>query len=254
MRSLSVVAFICLFALIPGISQVQAKTYILGVEDLNYLPYYANEKNEYYGFARDFFDLFAKNQGISFDYKVLPVKRLWNDFLNEKLDFKFPDHPHWNNEAKKGIRIVYSEAVVQYIDGVMVTSANHGITVEDLKKLGTVAGFTAWDYLDLIKAQQIKIVENSSFVGLLKQTIVGRLDGAYINVSVAQHQLETKLKQPQALVFADQLPHTKAAYLVSSIKHPELVAALNAFIKGHGDAIRRLKVKYRVEGIQTPTN
>ncbi len=254
MRLLSVVTFICLFYLMSALAPVQAKTYTLGVEDLNYLPYYANDQREYYGFAREFFDLFAKEQGITFEYKVLPVKRLWNDFLNKKLDFKFPDHPYWNGDAKKGLDVIYSEAVVHYIDGVMVTSDNRDITIENLKKLGTVAGFTAWDYLDLIKANKIKIKENSSFVGLLKQAIVGRLDGAYINVSVAQHQLETELKKPQALVFASQLPHTKDAYLMSSIKHPDLVAALNAFIKKHGEAIRQLKIKYKVETVQTPVN
>ncbi len=254
MKLLSVITFICLFCLMSGLVPVQAKTYTLGVEELNYLPYYANDQREYYGFAREFFDLFAKEQGITFEYKVLPVKRLWNDFLNEKLDFKFPDHPYWNGDAKKGLNVVYSDAVVNYIDGVMVTSDNQAISIENLKKLGTVAGFTAWDYLDLIKANKITVVENPSFVGLLKQTLVGRLDGAYINISVAQHQLETELKKPSALVFATQLPHTKADYLMSSIKHPELVAAVNAFMKKHGEAIRRLKIKYKVETIQAPVN
>ncbi len=254
MKSLSVITSICLFCLMAGLIPAQAKTYTIGVEDLNYLPYYASDQKEYYGFARQFFDLFAKEQGITFEYKVLPVKRLWNDFLKEKLDFKFPDHSYWNSDAKKGLNVVYSDAVVHYIDGVMVTSANRGITIENFKKLGTVTGFTAWDYLDLIKANKIRIVENSSFVGLLKQTLVGRLDGAYINISVAQHQLETELKKPSALVFASQLPHTKSAYLMSSIKHPELVAALNAFMKKHGEAIHRLKIKYKVETIQTSVN
>ncbi len=76
MKSLPVITFICLFCLISGLVPVQAKNYTLGVENLNYLPYYANDQKEYYGFARQFFDLFAKEQGITFEYKVLPVKRL----------------------------------------------------------------------------------------------------------------------------------------------------------------------------------
>ncbi|MCP4024182.1 MAG: transporter substrate-binding domain-containing protein [Desulfobacteraceae bacterium] len=245
------VIFLCLFCLLqaPFFAQAQT-TYTVGVENLNYFPYYSIDEGEYFGFARAFLDFFAKEKGIKFEYKPLPIKRLWNDFLKEKLDFKFPDHQYWNGDAKKGINIIYSEPVVGYIDGVMVKPDKKNITVDQFKKLGTVSGFTAWDFLDLIKAKKVEVSQNSSFIGLLKQALIGRVDGAYINISVAQHQLETKLKTPNALVFASKLPHTKSAYLTSTIKHPEIIEALNQFLKSHKDQINQIKLNYKVGTVQ----
>lgn len=57
------------------------------------LPY---QGEEYGGFARKFLDRFAASRDYTFRYKILPVARLFHEFLQEKgeLDFKFPDNPY----------------------------------------------------------------------------------------------------------------------------------------------------------------
>jgi len=230
-----------------GIGFTTDKTYVVGVENLDYFPFYSGAKKDSYGgFAREFLDAFAKAEGYKFTYKALPIKRLFNDFLKEKIDFKFPDNSYWQSDLKKGINIAYSKSVVNYIDGAMVLPENKGKGIESLKTLGTVMGFTAWDYLDLIKSNKVKIIENPSFKGLLKQAIEKRINGAYINPAVARYQLENVMNKPNALVFDPNLPHTKSSYMLSTIKHPEIIEKLNIFMEQNKQAIEEMKNKYKV--------
>lgn len=110
-------------------------------------------------------------------------------------------------------------------------------------------GFTAWDYLDLIQKGTVAITENSSFEGLLKQVLMGRVDGAYINTEVGRYQLETILKKPGELVFDPSLPHTKSVYLLSTITHPEVINEFNQFLKNKAALVQQLKAKH---GINKP--
>lgn len=229
----------------------EKKVYIIGVEQIQYLPHYTYDGQEYSGFSRELFDMFAKDKGIAFQYRILPINRLFKEFLADKsqLDFKFPDSPMWKQDLKKDIKVNYSDSVVSYIDGVMVTPENLGKGKDKLKQLGTARGFTAWDYLDDIKKKEVKIVENNSFAGLLKQVIAGRVDGAYINIAVAHYQLKYVLSKTGALVFDKDLPHTKSSYYLSSVKHPELIKDFNKFMKSKAGDIAVLKQKFGVESL-----
>jgi len=110
-----------------GAAGVAAQTYRVGVESQPYQPYYSLEAGEYQGYARDLLDAFAADQGHRFIYVALPVKRLQSDFLSGKLDFKYPDHPHWNREQKQGRTVHYSAATAPYRDGVLVLPAYLGL-------------------------------------------------------------------------------------------------------------------------------
>ncbi|MBA4368125.1 MAG: hypothetical protein C0403_10870 [Desulfobacterium sp.] len=249
----AVTVFSLLFILLsPNLSAAQDNHFIIGVEELDYLPFYSGEGKTYSGYARELLDAFAKERGYSFDYRPLPVKRLLDTFLKNKVDFKFPDNSNWQTDLKKGFQIIYSEPAIVCIDGVLVLPNNKGRGIEHLKKLGTVLGFTAWDYLDHIKQGTIAISENSSFQGLLKQVIIGRIDGAYINPEVARYQLERIMNQPRALVFDPVLPHTQSAYLLSTIKHPNIILEFNRFLKDKAALVEQLKKSHFMDVSNTP--
>lgn len=235
---------------IPSQTFANQKKYVIGVERIQYLPYYTYDTDEYSGFARELFDMFAKDEGISFEYKVLPVRRLFKDFLkgkNSPLDFKFPDHKYWKKDLKEGKGVKYSNPVIGYIDGVMVLPKNIKKGKPDLKTLGTARGFTPWDYLGDIKNKTIKVSENNSFTGLLNQAINGRIDGAYINISVAEHNLANIIKNPGKLVFNASLPHTKSAYHLSSTKHPDMIKKFDDWMKKNEGSIASLKQKWKLD-------
>ena len=218
------------------------------VQDYASLPPYSSYMDgDYQGFNRELLDLFAADRGYEFTYVALPVKRLFLEFVNGGGDLKYPDNPKWQEKIKKDVTVVYSDSVVEYIDGVMVRPANEGRSVDDLNTLGVAAGWTPWVYLDRVNAGQIELAENSSYEGLLKQTIFGRNDGAYSNIASSQYYLKNILDDPGALVFDDSLPHVRSSRRLSSIDHPELIQEFNVFLVEHAEEVRDLKEKYAVE-------
>ena len=227
-------------------ASAQSRQFTIGVEELYYRPYYYVEKSDYKGAAREIMDLFAKRNGLVFKYKALPVNRLYKQFLAGEVDLKFPDNPHWKTDLKKGRSIAYSKPVLPFIDGVMVTPANKGKGLGQLKVLGTVLGFTPWNYLDLIKSGKLRVIENNSFGGLLEQVIMGRVNGAYMNPAVARYQLSKVLQKPGALVFDPDLPHINDSYRLSSLNFPGIIGRLNHFLKENENSVREIMRKHNI--------
>lgn len=206
-------------------------TYVIGVEDLSYLPHYSSNGGDYRGYARDVLDAFAASKNIRFKYRPLPVTRLFQFLVNGKIDFKYPDSPHWNPTVKNGVEVTYSSPVAPYVDGVMVRPENLKRKPGDFRKLGTVTGFTPYAWLDRLAEEGVNLHENPSFSGLLRQTIAGRVDGAYVNEAVARHYMRFQLQRPEALVFKPALPHVRDNYYLSTTKHSGLIDELNQWLE-----------------------
>lgn len=223
-----------------------ARELVVGVENQNYRPYYWTEDGQYHSPARDILDAFARQQGLRLTYAPLPINRLYKRFLDGGLDFKFPDAPEWKSELKQGKTIAYSDPVLPFVDGVMVRPERKGQGPGQLKVLGTMLGFTPWAYLDQAKAGKVRLTENASLGGLLEQVIMGRVDGAYVNPVVANHHMRAVLGKAGELVFDPGLPHLESAYMLSSLKHPEVVEAFNLFMKTHKEMVAKVKKRYKL--------
>lgn len=220
------------------------ETLTVGVEELDYFPNYAVRDGRYVGAARDILDAFAAAAGLRLVYRPLPVKRLYADLFAGTVDLKFPDAPQWNAAAKQGQNLAYSRPVLPYIDGVMVKPEFSGRGRSGFAVLGTVSGFTPFAWAEEIGKGTVKLTETPHLTNLLKQAMAGRIDGAYVNVAVARHQLRALLEQPGGLVFDPGLPHSAGDYLVSSIGRPDVLAKLDAWLATHGDAVAAIKQKY----------
>ena len=221
--------------------------YTVGVEAIDYTPFYSSQGGDYVGFGRDLLDLFAEKQGCRFVYKPLPVKRLFSSFLNKSIDFKFPDHPNWQMGMKKGKDVVYSQPILQTREGLMVLPENKGKGIDHIKIIGTVMGFSPWEYMKMADSGQITLVENANFSNLLQQVIGKRIDGAYINVTVATYHLKHELNKSGALVFDETLPYGKNEYHLSTIELGNMIEAFNQFLKDSAPLIQALKVKYGID-------
>ena len=72
------------------------------------------------------------------------------------------------------------------------------------------------------------------------------VDGAYIELAVANYYLRDVMKKPGTLVFDPDLPHTKDSYHLSTINYPEIILIFNEFQITERKAIEALQKKYKV--------
>ncbi|QEP44394.1 hypothetical protein D5085_15425 [Ectothiorhodospiraceae bacterium BW-2] len=237
------VALTAITALSLFYSTTYAGEYTIGMESLDYLPYYNKDSSQ--GIARDILDAFAAEHNHQFTYSAMPVKRLLNQFLAEKVDFKFPDSPDWGKDQKAGKTIVYSQGVIPYTDGIMTQPDKQTISLADFKTMGSPSGFYPWVYMDQVNTKQIKLVENPDLDGLLLQAIRGRVDGAYANLAVARYHLRQQ-NQQESLVHAINLPVGQGYFHFATIKHPEIITQFNTWLGSNQAKITGYIEKYGV--------
>lgn len=228
------------------VSYVSAQEFTIGVENQYYMPYYSVENEEYTGFARELLDAFAKKKGYTFIYKPMPLRRLFKSLLNNKIDFKFPDNPHWQPDMKAGKTVYYSNSVISSIDGLMLLPDKMGKGMGSVKNIGTLMGFTPWPFKKMIDEKTLKVTENSNFEGLLSQAIKGRIDAAYANPVVAGYVLETQLNQKEGLLFDSSLPYTTNEYFLSSMSHQKVLDEFSQFLTENTAFIEQLKKKFKI--------
>lgn len=239
--------FLCFSPLFLLAQNIEKKVYTIGVQDFeHYLPYSQYSNGKYSGFNRELLDMFAKSKNYTFVYSPYPIKRLYENFLNQKLDFKYPDNPYWSAKQKKYLNIKYSSKVVEYIDGVMVLPKNKNKDISKLNNLGIVAGFTPFPYLKYIKDGKIKISEVFNYENMLIRALKNREDGIYSNIAVSKYYLKNILNKEDMLVFDENLPHVRNYRYLSSIKYPHIIKEFNVFLKVHKKEINSLKRKYNI--------
>jgi hypothetical protein len=228
-----ILGIICILA--TSISSAKTE-YTVGVQGLTYKPYSYISSGEYRGIFRDLLDQFAAENNITFKYVAFPIPRLYIEFYNDKLDFKLPANPYWQADIKKqkNFKIYYSKPIYQYTDGVMTLESK---AKNKIKVLGIISGFTPREYLERIAAGDVIKKENPNIKGLLEQTIMGRVDGAYTNIAVGKHYLNNILNKKDALVFAEEQAHTRSNYHMSTMRHPEIIKKLNEFLERNKDKI-----------------
>jgi len=221
--------------------------FVIGVQDFeHYLPYSQYSNKQYTGFNKELLQLFAQKKSYKFTYLAYPIKRLYRVFINKKIDFKYPDNPYWSAKIKEKSKIIYSNKVVEYIDGVMVKKSNRNIKIDELKNLGIVAGFTPFPYVEYIKVGQMKISEEFDYKTMIIKVLLERYEGIYSNIAVTKHYLNDVMHKEEDLVFNDKLPYVRSNRHLSSIKYPKIILEFNEFLKVEKIKIDELKKKYKI--------
>jgi ABC-type amino acid transport substrate-binding protein len=245
-------ALILLCALLAGAVHAQDKprTLVIGVEAAAFAPhYYIDPQGSYQGYARDLLDRFAQANGLRLVYKPLPVDRLLPALLDGSVDAKYPDSPAWGQSLKGKAPLVYSQPLAQYIDGMLVSPKQRGAGLAKLKKIAAVDGWTLPQdgYAESIRLGQMQRVPAADLRDMIRQALLGEADGAFYNVVVATYYVDNIRARPGALVFDPSLPYNRGTFSLSSLKHPELVRQLDAWLAGHADEVAALKKQYGVE-------
>ena len=235
--------------LVLRVGLAKESIYTVGVENLPFLPYSQVKDKQYIGILREILDEFGQQENITFRYEALPITRLYARFFAGKIDFKMPANKYWQKSIKdkRNLLISYSSPLVHFLDGVMVQKPNANATLEMMKRIGIVSGFTpAQQYLQRTKDKKLVMRENPSIRGLLEQTLLGRLDGAYVNIYVAEHFLREALQKPDELVFSKKLPYVKGDYHIATLKHQALIKKINKYLIESAAKINNLKKKYGI--------
>lgn len=232
---------------IESISPVHAekRVFSIGVEDYeNWLPYSQFKNGEYGGLGKDILDLFAQEKGYVFRYETYPLKRRDLKFVSKEVDLAFPDNPNWVTDLKKGLEIQYAP-MLEFTDGVIVITENRGRDIQRLKTLGVPLGFSPYQYFEDIRVGRIKRYDFPNFDGLYDKVVLGDIDGAYMNIGIANYYyMDRANEKNQLIMFDPSLPHVKGYWHLSSIKYPEVVKEFDQFMKKNQKAISRLKNKY----------
>jgi hypothetical protein len=225
-----------------------AQNYVVGVEELPFAPHYSlDAQGDYRGFAREVLDAFAADSGVSLSYKALPVEQLLPALQRGEIDFKYPDSPHWAQAEKAGMTLHYSQAVVDYVDGVLVAPQRQGRALDDIQRLSLVQGWTPRGYEQRIDSGQIQLGYSDDLRQMIRQALKQDTDGAYFNVVVAAYYLDNIRARPGALVFDPTLPHTRGSFHLSSSRHPALLARFDRYLGERAVQVAELKRQHRVE-------
>lgn len=240
---------LCLFSTILVAPVALSQTYVVGVENLPfYAPHYHfDAQGDYRGFAREVLDAFAADSGLTLRYKALTAVQLLSALRSGEIDFKYPDSPHWAQAEKAGMTLHYSQAVVRYVDGVLVAPDRKEQALDGIRHLAMVQGWTPRGYEQRIDSGQIRLHYSDDLRQMIRQALRKDTDGAYFNVVVATYYLDNIRARPGALVFDPKLPHTRGSFHLSTLKHREVLQRFDHFLGERQVELTALKDRYRVE-------
>ena len=220
----------------------------VGVEEQNYLPNYAWIDGAFKGVAAEILTAFAADQGYQIQFHPLPIRRLYSETASGAVDLKFPDSPQWSPDAKAGHEFVYSRPVLGYVDGVLVKTNNLGRTIEQVRTLGTVSGFTLpSEWRTRIDSGKMELKEATKLDQLLRMVLLDRVEGAYVSVASALYVADTVLGQKGVLALDPNLPLRRDNYLLSSVTHPEVIREFDTWLAAHKDQVKAIKARWGVE-------
>lgn len=221
----------------------QAKEFVVGVEDVSYYPLYDFPSGRG-GYTKDLLDEFGRQYGHKFVYLPLPIKRFSRWLIEHQIDFKYPDNIRWNPDGKVYKDFVYSDATISLVAGTL-TLAEKYKKRDQIKVLGTLLGFHPTQWIKEIKAGDVKLYEHSSTLVLIQQVLRGHVDGIDLEPSVVNYHLKL-LGKADALRVNKDLSFEVYNYYLSTIRHKDVIAQFNEFLKRNQPFLKKLRTKYQI--------
>lgn len=224
---------------------VQQTTFRIGVEDVPYYPLF-DFKTERNTFSRELLDEFAKQQGYTFIYVPLPIKRFAYWLLENKVDFKYPDNARWYADPTFINNFTFSEATVTLVAGTSVLTSDLNRPVKQFKSVGTLLGFYPTTWINQINAGEVSLHEDPSTLILIKQLLNRDVDGIDIEPSVINHHLNLLGKSSDEISIDRRFEYNIYEFYFSTIKHPKVIDEFNQFLINNQALVEQLKVKYKI--------
>jgi len=226
----------------------------IGVEEINYFPYYTLEDGVYRGFLRDIMDTFAKQHNYKIHYMAHSPAELTNALIKDTVGFAMPDNDYWSADKKKGQTIIYSDPIVTYTDGAFVKKRFVGASIDRIKKIGIISGFNPYPYYERIEQNKLKAIKYKTISEVISGLITDEVDAIYFNKLMTIHylfnmNLETLAQYPPTdhyIDFDPNLPHINSTFKLSTIKHQDVVDKLNTYLQENWKNISALRARYNI--------
>ena len=236
---LIVALWLCVFGIFPS----SAKDYVVGVEDVSYYPLFDfGQGRESY--AKELIDEFGRQYGHTFTYLPLPIKRFSKWLIEEQIDFKYPDNVRWNASQTAHETFIFSDSTIRLVAGT-ITVADKPMPKDRLKVLGTLLGFYPTLWINEIKRKEVTLYESSATLVLLQNVLRGQVDAIDIEPSVVMHHLK-RLGRPNALALNTNYKFEVYDYYLSTIRHGDVIAEFNQFLKDNQAYLIKLRKKYEI--------
>lgn len=231
-----------------SLASANERVFIVGVESVSYYPLFdfSEHNTSKPSFTREVLSTFFEQHHYQYKFIALPIKRFDKWYIEQEIDFKFPDNKRWRASQNFELNITFSEPVIKLIAGTYVLNSNQSNSRDQIKKLGTVLGFYPTLWLDKIKTNQVKLIEDPLPFSIVKHLVYGNVDAINIDVNVIRHNLTLMGKKNQ-VVLNKNIKYQEFAYYLSSIKYPEVIQEFNSFLKKNKKFIQQLKIKYGIE-------
>ncbi len=217
------------------------------MEDVQYYPLYDfnHRQPNSPSFSYELLNTFFRTYNYQVKFLPIPIKRFDKWFIEQNIDFKFPDNKRWQSSDGPVLDITYSEPVIWLTAGSFVLKQHQNKPREWVTSLGTIIGFSPTLWLDRLSTNQTVVLEEHAPMSIVRHLLRGNLDATNIDINVINACLE-KLNKPGEIVLAANMPHERYFYALSTIKYPEIIQQFNTFLHERQDLIIKLKKKYRI--------
>ncbi|MFQ3190699.1 MAG: polar amino acid transport system substrate-binding protein [Paraglaciecola sp.] len=230
-------------------SVAQSGSFVIGVEDVNYYPYFDFTSTNT-SFAKALFDQFAKDNGHQISYLPLPIKQFPKWLYEENIDFKFPDNARWQEASNvHQLKIHFSNEIVAMTAGTLVVAKNQYKEEVFFKNIGTITGFHPTLWIKQIEQGKVTIYEDSSTKILVKYLANGLIDGLDIDLAVANDRLQ-KLHMKEKFVINERVAKQIYSYQMSTVKYPEIINQFNQWLVKRGKYIDTLKAEFGILAVE----
>lgn len=209
----------------------QGETVVIGVEELDLLPYYSGASTEYRGFARELLDNFALQYDLDIEYRSMPLRRLAIALQEGEVDLRFPDRPAWRRPKLRENRVYFSLPVMPFTDGFLVRPGLLDHTPYAMKSLGNVRSYAlpkSWQ--NGLHRVRVNHVETDSLASLLDLAQMERTDAVYYNLAVFQWHQEYRRGEPGMMVYDSVLPSSKGHFHLSTVDRLDLLEKFDQYL------------------------
>ncbi len=238
---------IYLILLFVNINLSYAQEFIIGVEEVSYYPLFdfsATNTNKP-SFSKELLTTFFDQYNYPYRFIALPIKRFDKWYVEQGIDFKFPDNVRWRSDKENKLNITFSQSVIELMAGSYVLKSNAKYTRDDVKEMATIFGFMPTLWLDKIENKELKLIEENTPFSIVKHILHGNVDATNIDANVIRHNLKL-LDKPNEIVLNTNIKHEVFSYHLSSIKHPQIIKQFNEFLQKNTLLLHQLKQKYGI--------